>query len=113
MGEVSSVGVARGGAGVAPHFFEHHDADAARRLIDLPQPGPEAQPDHAAAVEPAGAEFLNAAGDRAVAVANGPAVCGPRSRQGSPVSSVYRQREPRAEQALQDLHPAQVSSESS
>ena len=33
----------------------------------------EAQPDHAAALEPAGAELLDAAGDGAVAVADGPA----------------------------------------
>ena len=56
-----------------PHFLEHHHADAARRLVDLLQPGAEPQPDHPAALEPAGAELLDAAGDGAVAVANGPA----------------------------------------
>ena len=56
-----------------PHLLEHHHADAARRLVDLLQPGAEPQPDHAAALEPAGAELVDAAGDRAVAVAHGPA----------------------------------------
>ena len=60
-------------AEMPPHFLEHHDADAARRLVDLLQPAAEAQPDHPAALEPAGAELLDAAGDRAVAVAHGPA----------------------------------------
>ena len=58
---------------MAPHFLEHHHTDAARRLVDLLQPGAEAQPDHAAALEPAGAELVDAAGDGAVAVADGPA----------------------------------------
>ena len=44
---------------------QHHHADAARRLVDFPQPGAKAQRDHAAALEPAGAELMGAASDRA------------------------------------------------
>ena len=58
---------------MAPHFFEDHHTDAARCLVDLLQPRSEAQPDHTAALEPAGAELMDAAGDGAVAVADGPA----------------------------------------
>ena len=39
MREVAAVDMARGGAEMPPYFFEHHHADAARRLVDLPQPG--------------------------------------------------------------------------
>ena len=61
------------GAAMATHLLEHHHADAAGRLVDLLQPGAEAQPDHAAALEPAGAELVDAAGNRAVAAAHRPA----------------------------------------
>ena len=40
MREVAAVGVACAGAEMPPHFFEHHHTDAARRLVDLPQPAP-------------------------------------------------------------------------
>ena len=73
MREVTAERMRRAGAQMPTHFFEHDDTDAARRFVDLLQPAAEAQPDHAAALEPAGAELLDAAGDRTVAVANGPA----------------------------------------
>jgi hypothetical protein len=65
--------MARRRPGVTPHLLEHHHTDFARRLVDLLQPRTKAQPDHAAALEPAGAELVHTAGNRAVAVAHGPA----------------------------------------
>jgi hypothetical protein len=73
VGEIAAVGVAGRCSDMPPHLLEHHHADAARGLVDLLQPGAEAQPDHAAALEPAGAELVHAAGNRAVAVAHRPA----------------------------------------
>jgi hypothetical protein len=55
-----------------PDFLEHHHVDA-RRLVQLLQPAAKPQPDHAAALEPAGPELLHTAGRGAVAIAHGPA----------------------------------------
>ena len=114
MREVSSVGVAGGGAEVAPHFFEHDDADAARRLVDLPQParGSAARSSRRPRTGRGGTRGRRWRWRRRGC--GRPSRCaGPDRGRGSPVSSVCRRRAPRSEAVPQRLHPAVVASESS
>ena len=63
----------RRGAEMPADLLEEHRADAAGGLVQLLEPGAEAQEHHAAALEPAGAELHRAAGDHAVGGAQRPA----------------------------------------
>ena len=73
MGEEAAVRVARRDASMRAHLLEVQRADAACGLVDLLQPGTEAEEDHTSALEPPRLELDRAAGDGAVSVAQGPA----------------------------------------
>ena len=108
MGEVSSVGVAGGGAEMAPHFFEHDDADAARRFVDLLQParGSAARSSRRPRTGRGGTPGRRWRSRRRGCAR--PSRCaGPDRGRGSPVSSACRRRAPRSAPVPQRLHRLQ------